>query len=100
MGDCGKRAFEAGLRYSGIFESVPSLTTNEDLKEYAECYGLEYIESGEIKKGNYPVLVVYKDAYEETDSEYHAVFCSDIAPLAKKPIFCIITGWDNLEVKA
>ncbi len=100
MGDCLKRSFEMGLRYSGITDKIPNIQTNTELKVFAEKYGLTYIENGKAPKGNYPVLVAYKDNYEMTDSEYHAVFCSDIAPFKNIPIFCIITGWDKLEVKA
>ena len=96
MGNCGKRAFEAGLRFAGIKDSVGDLQTSNDIRDTASKYGLTYIENGELKAGNYPVLVLYQDNKEFTDSEWHAVFLSDIAPVRKYKIHSIIIGWEKI----
>ena len=98
MGDCGKRAFEAGLRWCGIFDEVPSLETSDKLKEHAERYGLIVITSGTLSKiGNAPVLVVYEDGREATDDQYHAVFCSDAAPFSRWKNYMFIVGWEKIN---
>lgn len=97
MGDCLKRSFEAGLRWCGINDVVPNISMSHEAEEFAKKYGLSYIDSGNPNSGNDPVLVIYKDDHTSTDSTYHSVFTSDIAPFSKWEIFAVITGWRILR---
>ena len=98
MNDCGKRAFEAGLRWCGIYDKVPNLETSQKLEEWAKKYGLTIITNGSLSGiGNVPVLAVYEDGREATDSQYHAVFCSDAAPFSRWNNFMFIIGWERIK---
>jgi hypothetical protein len=97
MGDCLKRSFEAGLRWCGINDVVPNISMSHEAEEFAKKYGLSYIDSGNPNSGNEPVLVIYKDDHTSTDSTYHSVFASDLAPFSKWEIFAVITGWRILR---
>lgn len=97
MGDCLKRSFEAGLRWCGINDAVPSVVSSLDAQGLAQKYGLTYVEKGEIKASNEPAIVIYRDGFESTNSEYHAVFVSDLAPLSRWGIFAVIYGFCELR---
>lgn len=97
MGDCLKRSFEAGLRWCGINDEVPNISMSHEAQELSSKYGLFYIDNGNPNTKNEPVLVIYKDDNTVTDSVYHSVFASDIAPFAKWEIFAVITGWRELR---
>lgn len=97
--DCGNRAFKAGLRYCGLpGADVPELKETDDIKAFAERYGLRFVWKGEpLREGNNPVLVVYLDKGEGTDGEYHAVFASDQAPFVRWNVHSAIVGWEELR---
>lgn len=96
MNDCGQRAFEAGLRWAGINDKVPPLEYSQDIAALCEKYGLVYSTNGKLS-GNDPVLVIYRDDRKATDSEYHAVFASDVAPFWQWHIYAVVTGWVELR---
>jgi hypothetical protein len=97
MGDCLKRSFEAGLRWCGINDVVPNISMSHEAQELASKYGLQYIDNGNPNSKNEPVIVIYKDDNTATDSVYHSVFVSDIAPFVKWEIFAVIAGWRELR---
>ena len=97
MGDCLRRSFEAGLRWCGVNDAVPNMSTSDEAIEFCEKYGLSYSESGRLQSGNDPVLVIYKDDLTSTDSIYHSVFASDAAPFTRWEVYSVITGWRKLR---
>jgi hypothetical protein len=99
MGNCGKRAFEAGLRWAGILADVGNPTNTDHLTALANKYGLHYITFEDLPQpfGNRPALVIYQANYEGVDSENHAVFASDLGPFVRWPIHSVVIGWENLR---
>lgn len=98
LGDCGKRSFNTGLRYCGLPDIDRDLKMSDDVIAMARNYGLDVYSHGRpYNARNEPVLVIYRDGQKATDSEYHAVFASDIAPW--RAAYVIIAGWDDLRAR-
>jgi hypothetical protein len=103
--DCGRRAFNTGLRFAGLSEErdIPVPLESDYLRDVlCKKYGLTCIQNGHVDTGNRPVLIVYKNGEVSTGEEehheiFHAVFMSDIQPLVDTTSHTVVLGWENLN---
>ena len=98
--DCLRRAFEAGLRWCNVQNNVPQMTCENEAKNFANQFGLSFtsLDRETYRLSNDPIILIYRDNYEATDSEYHAVFLSDSALLTytRHLNYAVISGFETL----
>lgn len=93
---CFSRAFNAGLRWSGIPDDISIIqdeVTFEYAKQVAKKYGLIYRDSGSQNLGYNPLIAIYK----LDNGNYHAIFLSDNNLVSNMILKAGIIGWPELR---